>query len=419
MGVELPLFTAFVARMADPEINLAAYGSVAFPISLVIEGPVIMLLAAATALCSDWRSYRKVHRFMTVLSAILTAVHIAIAFTPLFELVVHTLLDVPEEVVEPARLGLQIMTPWTWAIAYRRMHQGVLIRFERSQWVMLGTLVRLAVLLAVLVTGFAFKLGPGIAVGAGAVAAAVTAEAIFIRVISAPILRDRLRPAPDLGKVKSWGAFLSFYVPLAMTPLLTLIIQPAGTAAMSRMPAELASLAAWPAVHSLVFLTRSSGFAFNEVVVALLGREGGARALRRFGLLLAAVTMAVLLILGWTPLAGWWFGRVSGLNPELSRLSSQALLFAFLMPGYQAMQSWYQGILVHRHRTRGITEGVLLYLVVALAGLSVAVAWGRFPGIFAALVAFSTGGVLQTLWLRHRAAPILAELPDSIDSSKS
>jgi hypothetical protein len=53
MGAELPVLSAVVARLDNPEINLAAYGGIIFPIALLIEAPVIMLLAASTALCKD------------------------------------------------------------------------------------------------------------------------------------------------------------------------------------------------------------------------------------------------------------------------------------------------------------------------------------------------------------------------------
>ena len=44
MGAEGPLFTWTVAGMAEQKIHLAAFGSIAFPIALVVEGPIIMLL---------------------------------------------------------------------------------------------------------------------------------------------------------------------------------------------------------------------------------------------------------------------------------------------------------------------------------------------------------------------------------------
>src|SRR5262245_45760084 len=114
MGVELPLFTACVARMPSPEVNLAAYGSLVFPIALVIEAPIMMLLAAATALAADEETWGRVRRFMHKASACLTAVHVAVAFTPLFDVLARRVFDVPPEVVEPARLGLRILVPWTW-----------------------------------------------------------------------------------------------------------------------------------------------------------------------------------------------------------------------------------------------------------------------------------------------------------------
>jgi len=53
MGLEMPVVSAIMARLADPEIHLAAYGGVVFPIALIVEAPVIMLLAASVALAKD------------------------------------------------------------------------------------------------------------------------------------------------------------------------------------------------------------------------------------------------------------------------------------------------------------------------------------------------------------------------------
>ncbi len=412
MGAELPIFTLFVARMAEPTVNLAAWGSVVFPVALLIEGPVIMLLAASTALCGDWDSYRKVQRFMVYTAGGLTLLHALVAFTPFYWVVAREWIGAPEQVLLPARLGLRIMLPWTAAIAYRRFQQGVFIRFERSRFVAFGTLVRLSTVLLVLFTGRALGTLPGIVVGSSAIACGVSAEALYSGLMVRPLLRDRLslRPASETLTTRS---FLRFYVPLAMTPLITLLIQPAGASAMSRMSLPLASLAAWPAVHGLVFLTRSSGFAYNEVVVSLLGRPGSVRVLRRFAWALAAVTVSLLALLALTPLGRFWFGSVSGLPADLVDLCSSSLAFAVLMPGYQALQSWYQGVLVHRRRTRGVTEGVLVYSAVALTGLVAGVHFGGpIPGIHWALLSFVSAGIAQTSWLAWRARSELRALEE-------
>ena len=403
MGAEGPLFTWFVASMVDQKINLGAFGSLAFPIALVIEGPIIMLLAASTALCRDWDSYRKVRRFMIAASVALTALHLLVAFTPLFDFVAGNILGVPEHFRAPGQLGLQILTPWTAAIAYRRFLQGVMIRFGYSRLVMFGTAVRLVVLLLTLWLMRAAGDFSGIVVGCAAIAAGVTAEAIFARFAVQPILKHKLpQHDPEATPVDRRG-FLRFYLPLAMTPLLTLFIGPAGAAAMSRMPEADLSLASWQVVHAIIFLMRSTGFAFNEVVVAQLDRPGAKKVLGQFAILLAVCTSLMLALIALSPLSDYLLGDLYGLAPDLKAMCATALLFGMLMPAYQVYQSYYQGQLVHAKRTRGITEAVALYVFTALSGLQIAVWWGAFPGILAALTVFSLGGVLQTLWLRNRA----------------
>jgi hypothetical protein len=152
-----------------------------------------------------------------------------------------------------------------------------------------------------------------------------------------------------------------------------------------------------------VFLTRSTPLAFNEVVVALLGEPDGQRALNRFTWQLAGWVTLVLAALAITPLGRLWFTYVIGLEPALVDLSSRALWFALPLPALTAFQSWFTGALVHRRRTRAITEAVGLYLVVS-SSLLVLGAWlDPFEGIHFALAAFVAGGFAQTLWLGKRS----------------
>jgi hypothetical protein len=103
-------------------------------------------------------------------SRLLTLLHAAIAFTPLFDWLAVTVIGVPEAVREPARLGLRIMLPWTLSIAYRRTQQGVLIRFGHARAVTWGTAVRLGTNALVLALGAWWGRLPGIVVGTSAVA---------------------------------------------------------------------------------------------------------------------------------------------------------------------------------------------------------------------------------------------------------
>jgi hypothetical protein len=411
MGTELPALSAVVARLANPEVNLAAYGGVVFPLALIVESPVIMLLAASTALSKDWDSYLKLRRFMMAVGAAMTALHIVVAFTPLYYLVVEGIIGVPAEVVEPARIGLQIMTPWTWSIAYRRFNQGVLIRFDHSRAVGVGTVIRLSADVSVLTIGYLIGSIPGIVVATCAVAAGVVSEAIYAGLVVRPVLERELKPAKKVAEPLTLRSFLDFYIPLAMTSLLTLLANPIGSAAISRMPDALASLAVWPVVTGLIFMLRSLGVAFNEVVVALLDEPLSARSLQRFTLLLSTTTTVILLLVAGTPLSGVWFQQVSALSPNLAQMARLGLWLALPLPALNVIQSWFQGAILHGRRTRGITEAVVIYLLTSAIVLGAGVAWNQISGLYIGLAALSISMLTQTMWLWQRSrTPVQAVL---------
>jgi len=403
MGAELPALSAVVARLEDPEVQLAAYGGIVFPLALIIESPIIMLLAASTALSRDRPSYLKIRRFMMAAGAGLTALHAAVAFTPLYDPIARGILRAPEEILEPGRIGLMVMLPWTWSIAYRRFHQGVMIRFGRSGSVGIGTAVRLGAVCGVLAIGYGIGTIPGIVVGAAAVIAGVLGEAVYVGIAVRPILRGPLREAPPVHPPLTLAEFLRFYNPLVLTSLLSLLASPIGSAAMGRMPRTIESLAAWAPLFGLAFMFRSPGVAYNEVVVALLDVPGSSAGLRRFAGLLSAATTGILLAAVATPLAGAWFGRVSALDPDLAAMAGGALWLALPLPALTVLQSWYQGALLHGRVTRGITESVALSLAVSAAVLAIGVAAASVPGLYVASAALLLGNAAQTAWLWMRS----------------
>ena len=407
MGIELPALSATIARLPDPEINLAAYGGVVFPLALIIESPIIMLLSASTALSKDWASYQLQRRYMLAAGAALTLLHILVAFTPLYYVVVEGILGVPAEIVEPARIGLMIMTPWTWSIAYRRFNQGVLIRFGQSWAVGAGTVVRLCGNLIVLVSGYLYGQLPGIVVGASAVAVGVVSEAIFVGLIVQPILHGDLRRAPTVIPALTWRAFWAFYLPLVLTSLLTLLANPIGSAAISRMPQALPSLAVWPVLTGFIFMLRSLGIAYNEVVIALLDDYGSSIALKRFALWLAAGTTLALLLVAVTPLSNLWFSSISALSPELASMARLALWVALPLPALNVLQSWYQGAILYGRRTRAITESVIIYLITSAVVLAIGVSRSSVAGLYFGIAALSLSVFTQTAWLWWRSRPVL------------
>lgn len=406
MTIELPLISAIIARLAEPEINLAAWG-VVFGLSIIIQSPGTMLLAASTALSKDWASYLKLRRIMLGIGLSLTVLHALIAFTPLYWVVLKQILGVPDEIIEPARLGLMIMTPWSWGTAYRRFQQGVLIQFDHSRVVVWGSLLRLTSDMVVLMIGLWLGSFAGIAVGTSAIILGVLSEAVYAGWCVRPVLRDEVQNAPRIEPALTLIAFARFYVPLAIMVLLTLVMQPLVSAALSRMPQPLESLAIWPVIFGFLVVWQSIGISYNEAVIALLDRPGAVESLRRVTWWAATLLTALLALVLATPLARLWFIHVAALPPPLVELAQQSVWLGLFLPALRLWLSWFQGAITYSRQTRSITESVIIFLVVCGGTLGAGIIWNSITGVYVGLAAISLAYLAQDLWLGYRSRSAL------------
>lgn len=405
MGAEGPLCFSFIAEEPDETAQLAAFGSLAYPVSMLIEAPVIMLLAASTRMATDRCSWRRLALFANVMGLALTLLHSIVAFTPWFDVIATDWIELQPDAVEPARAAMQCLVPWSWAIAWRRLQQGLLIRNDTSRPVAVGTVLRLIALFASLSIGMALAPERGwhpAAVGAASVSIGVIVEALFIDWAARRLALPRLSNAlPE--RRWSWGEFARFYVPLASVPYLAIVIHPAGAWTIARMPEKESSLAIWGPVTTLIFIWRSGGFAFNEVVVSMIGRSNGPRVLRTFAWRYALFALGGLLAMVVTPLGRLWFEGVQNIEPELAAFALAALCWGLTQPIAGVYMNLFQGALVAQGRTRAVTEGVAIYAITCLIGFAYVRQAIDAPGVPAVLVVIAIAQVLQVLWVAVRS----------------
>ncbi|MBC8069320.1 MAG: hypothetical protein IAG13_13375, partial [Deltaproteobacteria bacterium] len=248
-------------------------------------------------------------------------------------------------------------------------------------------------------------------VAASALASGVVVEGIYAALRVRPVVREHLQHDDPEQPTLRGRAFYAFYVPLALTPMVTLLVQPLGTAALARMPAVLASMAVWPVVNGLSFVLSAPGLALNEVVVALWRRSGARVQLQRFTHLLAAAMTAVVLLLAATPLSHWWMVELAALPEDLADMAGIALWIIVPVPASRVLQSWYQGVLVAERKTRAVSESVVVFAIVTAALLFGFMRWPQGPGLLAALAAFMLGRVAQTALLAYRCRAVLRAAP--------
>jgi hypothetical protein len=407
MASEGPFLAALIARMVDPEFNLAAYG-VAFAFAILIESPVIMLMSASTALVEDSSSYRKLRNFMYGLNALATGLLLVLLLPPVYGWLMGTILSLPEQVSDLTYGALWLLLPWPLAIGYRRFLQGILIRSGRTRLVAIGTVLRLVAMAGTgLVLYLRFSL-PGAWAGAAALSAGVSVEAIAAHFMAAGTVRELhgSQSTPRGGKTQLgyWG-IARFYYPLALTSLIGLTVQPLLTFFMGRALSPIESLAVFPVVHALSFLFRAFGLSFQEAALALMGEDQEhLPEIAGFALWLGLATSTGLGLVAFTPLATVWFGTVSGLTPELTTFALVPARILVPIPALSVLLALERAILIQARKTHPITIATSIE-VASIAILFVGLGWGLdLVGVTAAFLAFLGGRSASVLYLLRVAA---------------
>lgn len=412
MAAEGPFLAAMIARMPGAEFNLGAYG-VAFALAILIEAPVIMLMSAATSLVKDRISYLKMRNFSRGLILGTTLLLLIVLVPGVYRWLTETLLQLPAEVADLTYGALWFFLPWPSAIGYRRFLQGVLIRAGKTRLVAMGTLIRLLAMTVAALLGYLLLDIPGAWVGGLALGTGVTVEAIAARFMAAETVRDLLAEEGNsayTGRTVTYRAIATFYLPLALTSLIGLTIQPLLTFFMGRSVSPVESLAIYPVVHSLSFFFRSVGFAYQDAAIALIGeRFEHYRELRRFCFTLGAVATAGLALVAFTPLFQLWFTVLSGLTPELTSFALIPARIIVPLPFLSVLLSFQRAILVEGRRTQHITWASVIE-VTTVAVLFLTLGFGfEVVGATAAFTAFLGGRLLSTVYLVPGCASVLRE----------
>jgi len=400
MAVEGPFLAAILARLPDPTLNLAAFG-VACGFAWLFESPIILIMSASTALVENRDSLRKLRTFTYALNGIITLALAVFVLPPVFRLVTGTIMGLPPVVTRLVHPGCVLLLPWPSAIGYRRFYQGILVRGGLTRRIAYGTALRLSTMGASALLLSALTAMPGVLVGTAALSAGVVAEAAASRFWARDAVRRLLatESGPDYRPL-DYPGIAHFYLPLALTSILAVGVNPLISFFLGRSRMPLESLAVMPVVNGLFFVFNTAGLTFQEVAITLFGRDRANLAqLRRFAGTLVGVTTCGLALLALTPLRSLWLENVSGLAPDLAHFARAPLAASVLLPAITAVTCFQRALLVVLRTTRPITWATGLE-VSAIAGCLFALTqlFG-WVGAVAAVAAMVTGRLASMAYL--------------------
>lgn len=411
MATEGPFLAAVIARLAQPKYNLAAYG-VAFSFAVLIEAPIIMIMSASVALVKDRDSFIKLRNFTYALNAIITAFMLILIFPPVFNFFSLRMIGLPTEVARLTHTACIIFLPWPGAIGYRRFYQGILIRGNLTRRVAYGTMVRLLTMSLVASCCYFFLKLNGATVGALALSSGVSAEALAIKFMARTSAKKFLLSgeAEPQNEPLTYRFIAKFYYPLALTSILALGVYPLVTFFMGQSRMSLESLAVFPVVSSLVFIFRSMGVSFQEVVIALLGETNqNFKRLRNFASILGSTVVGLLALIAFTPLSSFWFQKVSGLPEALAQFSLTPTKILILIPGLTVLISFQRALLVSNRRTTPITIATALEVTSVFGVLFFTIHIFSLVGAVAAATALISGRILSNTYLSFPCYQVLSK----------
>ncbi len=398
LALEPMFFSSVISRYPNAKVNLAAYGNVAWMIPIVIQSPIMLIQAASATLCKDKETFYKLRKFANWMSVGLTALHVLIAVTPLYFFVVRTILNVPEEVVGVARQGLIFMIPWAGSISYRRFHQGILVRFGHTRRMSFGTILRLisdviCVSLLALIPGI-----NGLAVATAAQGFSVFLEGAYVGIVTQPVIKKELK-SNNGAEIISWKSFAKFYTPFMVNSIILILYNPMNSAAMGRLPFALASMATWPVVNGFANMINNLGQASREVTLTYIRHEGAFPVIRRFCLIVGAISVAILSLFCFTPLFDWYLKVVVSLPSDLLQYAKTTLLLLIPIGLTFSLSNMFTGLIAFSGKTISLLVSTVIMLLVVFTGLVAGILLQPFEGIYVVAGVYLIASIVQLVWL--------------------
>jgi len=400
MVLETSIVNVGLGRSADAELALAAYG-VAYSIALLVEAPILMLIDASVARSIDRRASSVVRRFTILLGLLVTAIGFVVSATPMYGLIVERLMGIPADVAAWARPTLIVLAFWSAPIGWRRSYQGVLIRANRTAAITIATVVRLAVLSAVLFVGLELWPDQGAVVAGVAMDISVVVEAVLVTLAARRALRAGLldTPEPKAQGPLTLLALWRFYRPLLMTSLIRQGIRPVLSAGIAAAAMARASLAAWSVAWGLATLIAGPAWSLQQLTTALDKDELAFRRLAQFSLSLSLVLAGILTLIVVTPLYGAVMGGIYGLSLELQGLARPALGVMACLPLVMGAQSLFRGSLIRRGATTEVRSAIVLNACVLIVSLLAGVRWLSLTGVLLASTTTMLSNLAELAWL--------------------
>lgn len=389
------LVHAFLARLADPKLTIAAF-SVAFAFNTTVFSSNPVSTQGGISFITDRVSFWQIFRFYGAVGSILFIAVESIALTPMGDILFGKWMGASAEVVKQARFALAIMALWVFPNLVRNLNYALAMVHRRTILIPASTLIRL-VALGVFLIIYSFWL-KGASVGAAATVSAMTVEAVYIVIVVRPLYASLEKVT---GVRPSYYEIWRFSWPLMVTQSAENGVAFAINFFLGRLSNPDLALAGFGVVNGLLRTCLSPVRNLVQTAQALIRSREDLKIMFKFTFSTVLSFVAITSLLFYSPLQGVILKRVMGLTLELSQYTAPGVKLMFLVAIFWGYSALLRGIHAAIRRTGVIAATAGLRLLIVVMVCSIAIFMPQLNGTVIGVIAISVAFAVESLFLAY------------------
>ena len=336
-----------------------------FVMALAILGPFRsvhgMTPQMVTVIGTHRAARRRCFRFVTGMCAALSVPVLLLAWTPLGPRVAKGLYDVDVAGGRTMMVYLRYLAPLLLLGGWRQYVVGLLVRQERTAWVMSLNTLEQGLMVALVVVGLQQEWPPAMVVGLSA----LVPPALLLVLSVLVVRRGRFDERPAAAGPATYPALLRYFWPLAATTFMFTLSRPIifalvmrinGAGAQHEVDTE-AIVAALGLAFSSSLIFQTTVNQFRHLMVTFAGTDR--RGVRHFIAGATAVVTGAMVVGLVTPLARLFLEKLQRAEGETLQMALDALWPLCLVPIVVAWRNYHHGLGLVEHRTRALAAGGL------------------------------------------------------------
>jgi len=377
------LVHAFLARLGDPTITLAAF-SVAFSFNTMFSSVIGVASQAGISYITDKPSFWRLGRFYFVFSLLPFVVIETVALTPLGDWLFGELIGASAEVMRLAKPASAVMGLWIFPNQIRSLATALCMKRRRTMLISHATMLRILSQAGMLMV-LPFLMAGAVA-GAASLVICMSIEAAYLYFVTRRLYAE----LPDEGgEQTAYRQMWTFSWPLMVTQAtengVTFVIN----LFLGRLAHPDLALAAFGVVNALNSLIVSPLRNLVQTTQALVQSRADMRVMLGFTHRLALIYVVLSILLFYTPMREVILNGIMGLRSDLSAYATPAVRMTLLVAIVWGYSSVFRGLLAAMRRTRLIAGTAVIRLMVVVAVGSVTL---FEPGLNGAVVGIAAVG---------------------------